>query len=159
MCGRYYRRSDKQKIAEAVHATSCGVTVQPRSRGPRNPDKHQTSNGKFGICLRTTTRQPSSLPQMAKGCMRGEALCSPSTLSKNADLGGRREKCSNDEGDLLSAAMTPRRKQPHNVGELDFSKRLADSLSQPKQLAPIGDRTPKLGEQVRWAIARQFRQS
>jgi hypothetical protein len=45
--------------------------------------------------------------------------------------------------------MAPRRKQPQNVGELDFSKRLVDSLNQPRHPEPIGDRAPMLGEQVR----------
>src|ERR1700749_592722 len=39
---------------EAFHATSCGFAVQPRSHCPRNPDRHQILNGRFGICLQTT---------------------------------------------------------------------------------------------------------
>jgi hypothetical protein len=36
MCGRYYRRSDKQKIAEAFHIrNSDGVAVPPAKESPR----------------------------------------------------------------------------------------------------------------------------
>lgn len=105
MGGRYYRHSDKQKIAEAFHATYGGVTVQPRSHGPDNPDRHQTSNGKFGICLQTTTR-PAKLP-----LADGEGLYTRGGVVQPFDLGKMRNwevvvrSYSNDDGDLLSASL------------------------------------------------------
>jgi hypothetical protein len=46
--------------------------------------------------------------------------------------------------------MATRRKPPQNAGELDFSERLSDSLSQPEELEPsLGDRLPEVGDRVR----------
>jgi hypothetical protein len=55
-------------------------TVQPRSHGPRDPDKHQTLNGKFGICLQTTTRL-AKLP-----LADGEGLCTRRGVVQPFDL-------------------------------------------------------------------------
>jgi hypothetical protein len=46
--------------------------------------------------------------------------------------------------------MAPRRKPPHNAGELDFSKKLADALDQETEPEPSEEiRRPINGEQVR----------
>lgn len=46
--------------------------------------------------------------------------------------------------------MAPKRKPPQNIGELDFSKKLADSLSRSKEPdTPAEERRPINGEQVR----------
>jgi hypothetical protein len=46
--------------------------------------------------------------------------------------------------------MAPRRKPPQNIGELDFSRKLADALGQETELEPSEEvRRPINGEQVR----------
>lgn len=55
---------------------------------------------------------------------------------------------------VLAAFMTPRRKPPQNVGELDFSKKLSDALGQKTEPEPSEEvRRPINGEQVRVGIS------
>ena len=62
MCGRYYRKSDKQKIAEAFHATKVDdfplppwdynvapTTMQPVIRQSRYTNERQLSQMRWGL--------------------------------------------------------------------------------------------------------------
>ena len=62
MCGRYYRKSDKQKIAEAFHTTKVDdfplppwdynvapTTMQPVIRNSRDTGERQLSQMRWGL--------------------------------------------------------------------------------------------------------------